>query len=109
MSNGIKGDYRSTVVVLFKGGGNATTKSIEEPKVLQQRFEDVLLSPSNQGFIKVITGDEDDSIGYYNSSEIAFFAVQNYVDEETARKRIIAKQELAKAGPKSESRIITRR
>ena len=107
MSNGINQDYKSTVIVMFKLGGNFTTKSIETKERVEGKFK--LACSSSDPWVTIVTGDEDDTNVRINAEEVAFFAVSNYADEETLRNRILVKQEAMKekVSPANTQRILT--
>lgn len=115
----MKGDFKSTIVVMYKNGSNVTTKCMDTPQALREHYESIMRRESspvsselgNLGIMRVLTGDEDDSVVYIDTNEVTFIAVQNYLTEEEAVKRIEQKRELSEvrnAGrTPAPSRIIT--
>lgn len=114
MSNGIKADFKATIVVMYKNGSNVTTKCMDAPQVLREQYEAIRCETkldytlAGMGIWRVITGDEDDSVVYIDTKEVTFLAVQNFLTEEEAVKRLQQKKDLQEVrNASAPSRIIT--
>lgn len=95
MSNGIKHDYKSTIVAVYKAGAQVTTKSTEEPESIRKRYEEAFKFVDKGIKLKLETGDEDSTVGYLDLDGLAFFAVQNYASAEVLEQRAKTAHELA--------------